>query len=1203
MLTFLLIQMVFQTQIIAENGVPCTAYFSLDQMSISTQSTLGNSMCNADWKMPNGYSKTFTVLQASNGEGASIKLFFSNIQTETFNNIIAPAPRDYAFAEAVMAQDYDVAGYSSCFSAIGNENLYYYGFKSDYSYGKWIDYSNVAVGRGEIIISSNAYFPGANSNNSSIDASSHTICPYWSKYTCPDGKSYYFNSTNIVHIEKTADGNVLIQVRDKDNTSTVYAQISTNFDVSRYTVIFKNDDGSELWRSDVAYNQTPSYNGPTPNKPADAQYTYTFNGWTPKITAVTGDVTYTATYSKTLNKHNVTFLNEDGSTIECTQWEYGTFPICSTIPAKSADEGHSYTFIGWTPRLSTVTGETSYTAVYKDNTSVFTSGTKTSFSVYNYNDVIQMESTQLSDPEDWHYSDKNKFWVIKAQNNSRTEYNYIQLCFWINTDTELYAYGDGSKGVKPGSYCFATPKVVLSSTTGSYEYYDWYVNDQFYNNCAIGYFKDSYWGACPTSSWMATNYPKNYSVISMNTAIAVVEEGKDGHIYVEIWQTPADKSTPELEITINVPKNGEINCIPGSGTYEANGDDLKWELSCEGVLTISGSGKVTGSSPSWSYYSSYITSIIINDGITSIGDYAFKDYTNLTDITIPSSVTSIGNSAFSGCSSLTSVTIPNSVTSIGSNAFMNCSNLTSITIPNSVTSIGWRAFKSCSNLTSIAIPSSVTSIGSCAFSGCSNLTSIVWNAKKYNNFTSTNTPFYYYDNSAYSYDNFDIRSQIVSVTFGDEVEYIPAYMCNNLTNLTSITIGNSVKSIGQNAFSNCKISEIYFTKNIEQWCNNQWIPTQITSNTYTLYINNIKASDLVVPDNIINIREKTFYNCISLTSVTIPNSVISIGNYAFFNCKNLTSVTIPNSVTNIGNYAFSNCSGFTSITIPNSATSIGNYAFANCSGFISITIPNSVTDIGQNAFSGCTYLENIIIGSSITSKGIGSSAFANCPYLMSVTCKAEYPPVISSDVFSGCGVLSGIDLYVPKESVKRYQKADVWPEFNIIGKDLSNDDPTNPTNPESGKYTITWQDEEGNVIKTDEVKQDATPAFTGTTPTKEGYTFAGWLPNIKPATEDTKYTTYFIPTQQQESKVYTVNINGENCSLNINNQYPEGTVITLEAVADECFEFQQWSDGNKDNPRTVTVTKDMSLTAEFNKVRYTVTGEPSTGGKVQIRKQ
>ena len=151
-------------------------------------------------------------------------------------------------------------------------------------------------------------------------------------------------------------------------------------------------------------------------------------------------------------------------------------------------------------------------------------------------------------------------------------------------------------------------------------------------------------------------------------------------------------------------------------------------------------------------------------------------------------------------------------------------------------------------------------------------------------------------------------------------------------------------------------------------------------------------------------------------------------------------------------------------------------------------------------------------------------------------------------------------------------------------------------------YTITWQDENGNVITTDEVGYGLTPEFTGTIPTKEEYEFVGWLPNIKPATEDTKYTTYFIPQAQAEEKVYTVNINGENCSLNINNQYPEGAVITIEAVADECFEFRQWSDGNKDNPRTVTVTKDMNLTAEFNKVRYTITDmtEPGAGGKIQV---
>ena len=115
--------------------------------------------------------------------------------------------------------------------------------------------------------------------------------------------------------------------------------------------------------------------------------------------------------------------------------------------------------------------------------------------------------------------------------------------------------------------------------------------------------------------------------------------------------------------------------------------------------------------------------LIFDKPVTSIGDSAFEECSNLTSITIPNSVTSIGDYAFSRCSNLTSITIPNSVTSIGDYAFSRCSNLTSITIPNSVTSIGDYAFSRCSNLTSITIPNSVTSIGDYAFFGCSNLTS------------------------------------------------------------------------------------------------------------------------------------------------------------------------------------------------------------------------------------------------------------------------------------------------------------------------------------------------------------------------------------------------------------------------------------------------------------------------------------------------
>ena len=134
------------------------------------------------------------------------------------------------------------------------------------------------------------------------------------------------------------------------------------------------------------------------------------------------------------------------------------------------------------------------------------------------------------------------------------------------------------------------------------------------------------------------------------------------------------------------------------------GDNLTWTL-VDRVLTISGTGAMAdytyNSYAPWSNYCLSIQSVIIRDGVTSIGDDAFTYCYSLTSITIPNSVTSIGNQAFYKCSSLTSVTIPNSVTSIGVGAFYGCSSLTSITIPNSVTSIGYAAFYGCDKLVDV----------------------------------------------------------------------------------------------------------------------------------------------------------------------------------------------------------------------------------------------------------------------------------------------------------------------------------------------------------------------------------------------------------------------------------------------------------------------------------------------------------------------
>jgi len=364
-----------------------------------------------------------------------------------------------------------------------------------------------------------------------------------------------------------------------------------------------------------------------------------------------------------------------------------------------------------------------------------------------------------------------------------------------------------------------------------------------------------------------------------------------------------------------------------------------------------------------------LTSISISDSVTSIGYAAFDECESLTSIAIPNSVTTIEDITFQNCKSLTSITIPNSVTSIRKRAFTGCESLTNITIPNSVISIGDYVFNDCYSLTSVSIPKSVTNIGNWAFLGCYSLEAI--------NISDDNPNYTSKDGILYTRDMktlLECPGAKTGVTIPDSVKSIESGAFAECKNLTSITIPNSVTSIGvETEFGGCG-------------------PFACAG---------------------------AFFMCESLTSVTIPNSVTSMGDFAFIDCSSLTNITIPNSVTSIGKGAFSGCSSLTSITIPNSVTSIDWEAFLDCDSLTSIVIPNSVTKIGERAFENCSNLTiycelSSYAESYLKELGIPFVAFEPAPTVTPTPTSAPAPTAAPRISLSKCKITLKPQVYTGK---------------------------------------------------------------------------------------------------------------------------------------------------------------------------------------------
>ena len=557
---------------------------------------------------------------------------------------------------------------------------------------------------------------------------------------------------------------------------------------------------------------------------------------------------------------------------------------------------------------------------------------------------------------------------------------------------------------------------------------------------------------------------------------------------------------------------GTSALLAENGTLGTNAN-ITWDLT-NGVLTINGLGSMgdlsSSSNRPWWNIRSNIKSIVIGEGITEIGNYAFYGCSSVTSVTISNTVKHIGYRSFRDCDSLSTITIPIGVTHIYQQAFENCrllntvnmgnnvyyigsfafnntpwntqmytksgavyvgkllycynennSNVTHLTInegtigiasyafqqasissisfPNSLIAIGQRAFYNCNNLTSLVIPANVHE-AFCAFENCSGLTNVVWNATNCldGDFIAGNAM---YGISASSSSPFINCPNITSFTFGENIQHIPGYICALMANVDSITIPQSVTSIGISAFQQCTSLR------------NMTLPSSITKISDRTFYGCSSLQRINIPESVTTIGNRAFYQCTSMEgNIIIPNDLDTIYNYAFTGFTNIDSIVIGKNVKYIGDRAFDGiakkvifnaescvveyCSWLintplegvvigdgvkripndflsyhqqlTEVRLPSSVKTIGDLAFCGCCDLVNIVMPDSLTYIGSFAFSQCNKLSNVIIPNTVYY--VGRGAFYKCKNISSIIIPSSVVTLgsdehsLTSGIFSESGL-------------------------------------------------------------------------------------------------------------------------------------------------------------------------------------------------------
>ena len=417
------------------------------------------------------------------------------------------------------------------------------------------------------------------------------------------------------------------------------------------------------------------------------------------------------------------------------------------------------------------------------------------------------------------------------------------------------------------------------------------------------------------------------------------------------------------------------------------GENLTWSLSADGVLTVSGSGQMENYSKSktdgrtmtapWSDFSAAIRKVIVEPGVTSIGECAFYNCKSITDISLPDGLTGIGFEAFYGCTALAGDLIfPDSLTSIGSAAFYDCTGLTGTLI----------------------FPASLTEILPSAFLGCTGLDKLVLflgNAPQETEqvFVSGTTVYYRSGTSGWPSNGWWCGYPLKEVPGDTAVIGLCGAEDGGEDLIWTLSDDGTLTISGSGAMAD---------------------HNETAAAPWSRYMRSIYA--LTVEPGVTSIGSHAFDHCTALTAVSLPDGLTSIGYAAFESCTALTGeLSLPQSLTSIGIRAFMNCTALRGeLVIPDGVRTIAEDSFRGCSGLTgTLCIPSGVSEIRSRAFMGCTGLSKLILPNTI--ERIKDQAFYECTGLSELILpRPLFSASIEESAFFGCTGLRGT-LTIPKK--------------------------------------------------------------------------------------------------------------------------------------------------------------------------------------------